>query len=466
MPNQVETTLALHALSPLDGRYQNQITELQSLCSEFALMRLRVLVEIQWLQTVIRAVGKSLSKDAVQYLATIEKNFNDADAAHIKEIENKINHDVKSVEYFLREKIQTHQELNQYAELIHFALTSDDTNNLAYGIMLKNIREQVLLPAMQNILTASQQLATQYAAIPMLARTHGQPATPTTVGKEFANFAARLNAQYESIKQIKINGKCNGTVGNFNAHVIAYPDLAWQTISKNFVAELGLNYAALTTQIEPHDYIAELCDAIARFNTILIGLNRDLWGYIALNYFTQKSIAHEVGSSIMPHKINPIDFENSEGNLGIANALLQHFSSKLPISRWQRDLSDSTVMRNIGVSFAHALLAYKSLTKGLQKLEVNRTQLETELNQHWEVLAEAIQTVMRAHGIKNAYEQIKELTRGKVVTAKTLTDFINKLELPTDTKKRLLQLTPMTYVGMAEKTVKEITNRKEITNYE
>ena len=439
---------SLLSINPIDGRYSNLTKELQAICSEFGLVKFRLLVESEWLITLAKLTGKP-SNQALKFLQNLNQNFALADAVKVKAIEAEINHDSKSVEYFLRQKLESHKEWKKYSELIHFACTSDDITNIAYALMVKQLRGQHLLPQMKNIIRKLRLLAKEYAKQPMLARTHGQIATPTTLGKELANFAIRLQQQYQACAHLKIRAKFNGTVGNFNAHYIAFPNFDWIKINRAFVQKFGLTWNLYTTQIESHDYLVELSDIIKRFNHILIGLNRDLWGYIALGYFTQKTIKAEVGSSVMPHKINPIDFENAEGNLGVANALFQHFSDKLLISRWQRDLSDSTVLRNIGSSFAYTLIAYKSLLKGLNKLEVDHDKINQELNQHWEVLAEAIQTTMRRFGIKNSYEELKKITRGHKVTSITIKKFIRTLPIPQTAKKRLLKLTPSTYLGLA-----------------
>ena len=438
-------------ISPIDGRYATATKMLQPLCSEFGLIKLRVLVESTWLQVLIKAIQQRAPTDLAQYLQNLNEKFSLADAATIKTIEKETNHDVKAVEYFLRRKLTTNRKLKKYSELIHFACSSEDINNTAYALMTKALRAQYLLPQMKKIILALQTLAKKYAAIPMLSRTHGQIATPTTIGKELTNFVVRLKEQYQKCAQIKIKAKFNGSVGNFNAYYAAYPNIDWIKINRNFIQKLCLTWNLYTTQIEQHDYLVELSDTIKMFNHILVGLARDIWGYIALGYFKQKIITKEIGSSVMPHKINPIDFENAEGNLGIANALLQHFSDKLLISRWQRDLSDSTVLRNISSSFAYALIAYKSMVKGLDKLEVDQKQINLELDQHWEVLAEAIQTVMRRFGIKNSYEALKTLTRGNKISRKTIHSFIRKLSIPESAKKRLLKLTPATYVGTGTK---------------
>jgi adenylosuccinate lyase len=423
-------------------------------------MRFRLQVEIRWLLALAAAPDiievAPFSKQARQFLIDLGENFTVADAEQIKAFERVTNHDVKAVEYFLKEKIAAVPELAASKEFIHFACTSEDINNLAYALMLQSARRDNVLPRMDALIRLLTELAQQHAAQPMLARTHGQPATPTTLGKEFANIVARLRRQRDYFADSPLLGKCNGAVGNFNAHLIAYPDVDWPALSKHFIEELGLEYNPYTTQIEPHDYIAEFCDALARFNTILIDTARDIWGYISLGYFKLKTKAGEVGSSTMPHKVNPIDFENAEGNLGVANSLLQHFAAQLPRSRWQRDLCDSTLLRNLGVAFAHGLIAYQSLAQGLQKLAIDAEQINQDLNQHWEILAEAIQTVLRRYGGATPYEQLKELTRGKTVDPAQLKDFINALDLPVEAKNRLLQLTPHTYLGNAVELAQEI----------
>ena len=446
-------------ITPIDGRYAVATQELQPVCSEFGLIKARAQIEIAWFITLLKLLHKP-SAAALLFLRNLSENFSLNDAQTIKHVEKHINHDSKAVEYFLKQKIATHKKLAKYSELIHFGCTSEDITNIAYALMIKEVCSQHLLPQLRRIIQKIGQLAQKYADQPMLARTHGQIATPTTMGKELANFVMRLKKQAHILQTIKITAKFNGTVGNFNAHVCAYPKIDWLRVSRNFVKNLGLAYNSHTTQIEPHDYVAELSDSLKRCNHILIDLNRDLWGYLALGYFRQKALDAEIGSSVMPHKINPIDFENSEGNLGLANSLLQHFSDKLLISRWQRDLSDSTVLRNLGSSFAYTLIAYKSLAQGLDKLELNREQLNRELEQHWEVLAEAIQTTMRRFGIKNSYEQLKALTRGQPVTRKTVRNFIAKLPLPRAAKQSLRQLTPATYLGLAVKLAKSAWARK------
>ncbi len=444
---------ALTAISPVDGRYGSKTADLRPLFSEFGLIRHRVLVEVRWLQMLAAHPGipevAELSEHATHILNGIVDNFNNDDAHRVKNIERTTNHDVKAVEYFLKEKVAGNSELEAISEFIHFACTSEDINNLAYGLMLREARSQVLLPMMDEIIDAITDLAHRCADQPMLSRTHGQPASPTTLGKEMANSAFRLRRQREQVVMLPLLGKINGATGNYNAHLVTYPDLDWQQIANEFVTSLGLNWNPYTTQIEPHDYISELFDAVSRFNTVLLDFDRDIWGYISLGYFKQKTVAGEVGSSTMPHKVNPIDFENSEGNLGLANAVFNHLSSKLPISRWQRDLTDSTVLRNLGVGIAYSTIAWQSTLKGITKLEINPAQLETDLDKTWEVLAEPIQTVMRRYGIDQPYEKLKELTRGKGIDQQSLHDFIEKLEIPDAEKKRLQALTPASYIGNA-----------------
>ncbi len=444
----------LTAISPIDGRYFDKTKDLGDVFSEFGLIKYRVLIEVKWLQAMSDNAGiaevPKFSSDAANFLADIAANFSLADAQTVKDIEKTTNHDVKAVEYFLKDKIKDNAELNAVSEFFHFACTSEDINNLSHALMLIDGRE-VILEQMQNLLLLIGGLAKDNASIPMLSRTHGQTASPTTVGKEMANFAYRLKRQIEQLKSVKVMGKFNGAVGNFNAHISAYPDLDWQNISKDFIESLGVNYAMYTPQIETHDYIAEYFHSMNRFNTILIDFCRDVWGYISLGYFKQKTITGEVGSSTMPHKVNPIDFENGEGNLGIANALNTHLADKLAISRWQRDLSDSTVLRNLGVSCAHCLVAYASIAKGIGKLETNETRLNDDLNSSWEVLAEPIQTVMRRYGIENPYEKLKELTRGNTIDAQVLAEFVKDLDMPDEAKQALAELTPMDYTGDAQK---------------
>lgn len=450
----------LTALSPVDGRYASKTDELRSYFSEFGLLKYRVVVEVRWLQkladiTDVKEVPP-FSDEANTLLNTIVDNFNEADAQRIKDIEKTTNHDVKAVEYFLKEQVADNAELQAVTEFIHFACTSEDINNLSHGLMLAEARENVLLPYLDKLISELKRLALEYRDIPMMARTHGQPASPTTMGKEMANVMVRLSRQREQISTVPILGKINGAVGNYNAHISAYPDVDWHTVSESFVNGLGLSWNAYTTQIEPHDYIAELFDAIARFNTILIDFDRDVWGYIALGHFKQKTVAGEIGSSTMPHKVNPIDFENSEGNLGIANALFGHLATKLPISRWQRDLTDSTVLRNLGVGIGYSLIAYQASLKGISKLEVNAGSLAAELDNNWELLAEPIQTVMRRYGIEKPYEKLKELTRGKKVNAEVMAEFIDTLELSDTVKAELKDLSPEKYIGDAIRLVDQL----------
>lgn len=453
-------TAALMAISPLDGRYQEKMNSLRAIFSEYGLIRFRVIVEIRWLEMLaehgnLPEVPK-LSSRAKAILNDIIDNFSEKDALRVKHIESGINHDVKAVEYFIKERIGGNQELAAISEFIHFGCTSEDINNLAYGLMLTTARQQCILPALDDVLTLLKKFAHENAEVAMLSRTHGQPATPTTVGKEIANFIARLQRQIEQLNSIFILGKLNGASGNYNALAIAYPEIDWQCLSKNLVTHLGLSWNPYTTQIEPHDAMAEFFSVMVRINTILIDFNRDTWGYIALNYFKQKSIANEVGSSTMPHKVNPIDFENSEGNLGIANALFEHMIAKLPISRWQRDLSDSTVLRNIGVAVGHSILAYQSACKGIGKLEANQAVIKHDLDQHWEILGEAVQTVMRRYNLEQPYEKLKAFTRGKQIDQAMLKQFITELALPESAKQQLLALTPDTYIGYADKLAKRI----------
>ena len=457
----------LTAISPIDGRYGSKTTELRPFVSEYGLIHHRVIVEIEWLKALaghpeITEVP-AFSEDAITYLNSIKADFNEADAQHVKDIESKINHDVKAIEYFIKEKLEKLDELNAISEFVHFACTSEDINNLSHALILKGSCVKILLPEMDRLIAMISDLAIDYAAIPMLARTHGQPASPTTVGKELANVVARLQRQRQQTAASPLLGKINGAVGNYNAHLSAYPDIDWQDMAEKFVVSLGLEWNPYTTQIEPHDNVAELFDAIARFNTIVLDFDRDIWAYISNGYFKQKMISGEVGSSTMPHKVNPIDFENSEGNIGIANALLNHMSAKLPVSRWQRDLTDSTVLRNEGVALAYSLLAWKSTLRGCGKLEVNEERLQTDLMANWEVLAEPIQTVMRRYAIEEPYEKLKALTRGKGITQETLKNFIEQLEIPETARKELLNLTPATYTGNAEQQAKEIKQAVNIS---
>lgn len=450
----------LSALSPLDGRYAGKTDKLRPLLSEAGFMHHRVKVEIAWLQALSQAGFAEIPAFSAQANAALEKiaaNFSETDAARIKAIEAVTNHDVKAVEYWLKEQVQDLPELVAASEFIHFACTSEDINNTSHGMMLKAAREQVLLPALDNIVAKLKAMAQQHAAQPMLSRTHGQAASPSTLGKEMANVVARLQRAQERIAQVQILGKMNGAVGNYNAHLSAYPDFDWAAFSKQVIEQrLGLTFNPYTIQIEPHDYMAELFDAVARCNTILLDLNRDIWSYISLGYFKQVTKAGEIGSSTMPHKVNPIDFENSEGNLGLANAVLKHMAEKLPVSRMQRDLTDSTVLRNIGVAFGYTVLAWDSCLRGLNKLEVNPERLLQDLDATWEVLAEPVQTVMRRYGIANPYEQLKELTRGKGISQQALQEFIQKLEIPEAAKQQLLAMTPASYTGIAAQLAQQI----------
>ena len=451
---------ALTALSPIDGRYGGKTAELRPYVSEYGLIHHRVIIEIEWLKALANHPGINevppFSQDAIDLLNNIKVNFNETDAQRVKDIESTINHDVKAIEYFIKEKLEPLDELNSISEFVHFACTSEDINNLSHALILKGSRDNILLPEMDRLINTIADLAVEYAAIPMLARTHGQPASPTTVGKELANVVARLQRQRSQTAASTLLGKINGAVGNYNAHLSAYPDIDWQQMAEKFIGSLGLELNPYTTQIEPHDNVAELFDAIARFNTIVLDFDRDIWAYISNGYFKQKMISGEVGSSTMPHKVNPIDFENSEGNIGIANALLNHMSAKLPVSRWQRDLTDSTVLRNEGVALAYSILAWKSTLRGCGKLEVNEKRLQADLMANWEVLAEPIQTVMRRYAIEEPYEKLKALTRGKGINQETLKNFIEQLEIPESARKQLLDLTPATYTGNAEQQAKAI----------
>ncbi|WP_127477208.1 adenylosuccinate lyase [Sulfurivermis fontis] len=450
----------LTAISPVDGRYGSKVVDLRPIFSEYGLIRHRVLVEVRWLQKL--AAHKdipevpALSEHANNVLNGIVEKFSVEDAQRVKNIEKTTNHDVKAVEYFLKEKIAGNAELEAVSEFIHFACTSEDINNLAYALMLREARTQAVLPQMDAVIDAIKGLAHQYAEQPMLSRTHGQPASPTTLGKEMANVVARLMRQRSQVAAVPMLGKINGAVGNYNAHLSAYPDIHWCQFAEEFVTSLGLEWNPYTTQIEPHDYIAELFDAIARFNTILLDFDRDIWSYISIGYFKQKTVAGEVGSSTMPHKVNPIDFENSEGNLGIANALFDHLAAKLPVSRWQRDLTDSTVLRTLGVGVAHSLIAYNSTLRGIGKLEANPAAIAADLDANWEVLAEPIQTVMRRYGIEKPYEKLKELTRGRRVDQAGMQAFIDTLEIPAEAKARLKAMTPASYIGNAVTQAKKI----------
>ena len=451
---------ALTALSPIDGRYAAKADPLREWLSEAAFMRNRVKVEVHWLIALSQAGLAEIprfSAAAEGALLALVENFAEADAARIKEIEAVTNHDVKAVEYWMKERVKGNAELEAASEFIHFACTSEDINNTSHGMMLKGARDTVIVPTLRRVQARLVELAHANADVPMLSRTHGQPASPTTLGKEMANVAARLDRAIRRVEAVELLGKMNGAVGNYNAHLSAYPSLDWEAFSKNVIeTRLGLTFNPYTIQIEPHDYMAELFDAVARANTIILDLDRDVWGYISQGYFKQKTKAGEIGSSTMPHKVNPIDFENSEGNLGIANALFQHLASKLPISRWQRDLTDSTVLRNLGVGFAHSVIAYEASLKGISKLEVNTQRIAADLDACWEVLAEPIQTVMRRFNIENPYEKLKELTRGKGITPEALLTFIDGLDMPADAKAELKQLTPATYIGNAVAQAKRI----------
>ena len=451
---------ALTAISPVDGRYGSKVSVFRDIFSEYGLIRNRVTVELRWLQKLAAHPDitevPAFSADANQFLDRMISEFSLADAERIKGIERTTNHDVKAVEYFIKEKIAETPELHAVTEFVHFACTSEDINNLSHALMLREGLDHGLLPAMERIVDRLAELAHEHAEQPMLSRTHGQTASPSTVGKELANVVHRLRRQVKQIRAVELMGKINGAVGNYNAHLSAYPSIDWAQNAKDFIESLGLDWNPYTTQIEPHDYIAELYDAIARFNTILIDLDRDIWGYISLGYFKQKTVEGEVGSSTMPHKVNPIDFENSEGNLGIANALFSHLSAKLPISRWQRDLTDSTVLRNLGVGFAHSLIAYEATLKGLGKLEINPTRLDEDLDHAWEVLAEPIQTVMRRYNIEKPYEKLKALTRGKAMTPDVIKAFVESLDIPDAAKAELMELTPGSYIGNATQQARDI----------
>ena len=452
----------LTALSPIDGRYANKVDSLRRIFSEFGLIRYRVAVEINWLRALARETTilevPTLSADANAWLDATIENFSEDDALRIKAIETETNHDVKAVEYFLRQRFEQHAELHGLREFIHFACTSEDINNLSYALMLQAGRDEVILPELNKIISSLEALAIVHAECSMLSHTHGQGASPTTVGKEIANVTYRLKRQFKNIEQVELLGKFNGAVGNFNAHCAGYPETNWPRLCRDFVQSLGLDYNPYTTQIEPHDYIAELFHAIARVNTILIDFSRDVWGYISLGYFRQTTIANEVGSSTMPHKVNPIDFENAEGNFGVANAVLYHLSEKLPISRWQRDLSDSTALRNLGVGLSHTSIGFQSLLTGLDKLEINEEILTSDLLQCWEVMAEPIQTVMRRYGIENPYEVLKSLTRGQSITETALREFVTGLDIPEQAKNALLEMTPISYTGNAAAQARAIKN--------
>jgi adenylosuccinate lyase len=450
----------LNALSPLDGRYQSKVDPLRAYFSEYALIKHRALVEVEWLKALaalseIEEV-KPFSQETIKELDDAITNFDEADASQVKAIEARINHDVKALEYWLKEKFDGNPEIKKASEFIHFACTSEDINNLSHALMLKGARNGVMLPFLSSLIARMTELSQQLAAQPMLSRTHGQTASPTTMGKEFANVVYRLQRQQKQLVANEILGKINGAVGNFNAHLSAYPNVDWEKFAKQFVEKLGLTYNPMTIQIEPHDYMAELYDNLSRINTILIDINRDIWGYVSVGYFKQKLKPGEVGSSTMPHKVNPIDFENSEGNLGMANAILRHLAEKLPISRWQRDLTDSTVLRNMGVAFGYTLLGYDSCLRGLNKLEINPKKLADDLDNSWEVLAEPIQTVMRRYGYENPYDTLKEYTRGKAISKESLQSLIAELNIPAEAKQYLTDLTPATYIGKATALLKNI----------
>lgn len=450
----------LTAISPLDGRYSHHTKQLRAIVSEYGLIFYRLSIEVKWLTSLANNPQitdiQPLTPDEDLFLKTLLNSFNEPEAEHIKKIEKKTNHDVKAIEYYLREKLDAHATLKRLSPFIHFACTSEDINNLAYALIIKKTRDEIIIPQLNELIQSLNQLASNTAQCAMLSRTHGQPATPTTLGKEFKNFSVRLSTHLKYFTEIPIAGKCNGAVGNYNAHCVAYPKIDWLTLSKNFIESLGLQWNAYTTQIEPHDLLAQFFNALTICHTILIDFCRDMWGYIALDYFSLCKTEGEVGSSTMPHKINPIDFENAEGNLGLAIALATHLSQKLPLSRWQRDLTDSTVLRNVGTVFAYGLVAYISLSKGVNKLIPNTEKIKKELNQHWEILAEPIQTVMRRYGITDAYEQLKSMTRGESITQKQLRDFIAELTIPDEAKKELQNLTPESYLGLAVKLAKGI----------
>lgn len=451
---------ALTALSPLDGRYAGKIDALRPIFSEYGLIKARVKVEVEWLLALADEAGigelKPFSDAAKSRLKALADDLSVEDAARVKAIEATTNHDVKAVEYLIKERLKDDAELGPALEFVHFACTSEDINNLSYSLMLRDARDTVMLPKLDALIETLRTLAHTHAGLPMLSRTHGQTASPTTVGKELANVVARLQRQREVLAGLPMPGKINGAVGNYNAHVASYPDVDWPEFSRAFVESLGLDWQPYTTQIEPHDGIAELSDAMKRIDTILIDLARDIWGYISLGYFKQKLKEGEVGSSTMPHKVNPIDFENAEGNFGIANALFEHFAAKLPVSRWQRDLTDSTVLRALGTAFGHALIGFDALARGLGKLEVNPERLAADLDASWEVLAEAVQTVMRRHGLPNPYEQLKALTRGQGITAESMRAFVEQLDLPAEDKQRLREMTPGSYTGLAEHLAREV----------
>ncbi len=447
------TNSTIKSITPVDGRYQSKTESLQDIFSEYGLIKNRLFVELRWLISLSNEKKitelAQLSQEDANWLLALHDDFNEEDAHRVKEIESVTNHDVKAVEYFIKEKLAQHPVLSKASEFTHFACTSEDINNLSYALMLSQGRDNVILPTLYQLTDSLSQLAQKYKSVPMMSRTHGQPATPTTMGKELANVVYRLQRQIYQLENVSILGKINGAVGNYNAHVVAYPDVDWMTLARNFVEDLNIDFNPYTTQIEPHDYIAEMFHALIRTNVILIDLCRDIWGYISLSFFKQKVVAGEVGSSTMPHKVNPIDFENAEGNLGLANAMFQHLAEKLPISRFQRDLTDSTVLRSMGTAFGHCIIAWSSLAKGLGKLEINEQNMLDDLDKNWSLLAEPIQTVMRRYGVENAYEKLKELTRGADMNQQIIQDFIKTLDIPEDAKAQLLTLTPANYIGYA-----------------
>ncbi|ACL30075.1 adenylosuccinate lyase [Buchnera aphidicola] len=451
---------SLTAISPVDGRYSNLTILLRNIFSEFGFLKYRLNIEVQWLKKII-SMSQILDINNIEYkeilfLDSIVEEFNEKDAILIKNIEKETNHDIKALEYFLKNKIAQSKNLLTISEFVHFGCTSEDINNIAYSLMIKDARDKIILPLWYKIISTLKKMVFKYQHYPLLSLTHGQPATPSTMGKEIANFYYRMKRQYIILKKIEILGKINGSTGNYNAHLAAYPDINWHKISKDFITSFGINWNPYTTQIEPHDYIAEFFSCMSLFNTILINFNRDIWGYISLNYFKQRTLDYEIGSSIMPHKVNPIDFENSEGNLGLSNALMNHMITKLPISRWQRDLSDSTVLRNIGVAISYAIIAYNSVLSGINKLEINESELLKNLDKNWSILSEPIQTIMRRYGIKNAYEKLKKLTRGKEINRNVIHTFISSLNIPEEEKKRLKNMTPFNYIGAASQIINEI----------
>ncbi len=454
------TASPIKAITPVDGRYQSKTADLQEIFSEYGLIKNRLFVELRWLIALSHQAEITeltpLCEDDIQWLLQLHDDFDEADALRVKEIESTTNHDVKAVEYFIKEKLAGHPILSKASEFTHFACTSEDINNLSYALMLSQGRDMVIMPTLYDLSEDLSKLANDFADIPMMSRTHGQPATPTTMGKEFANTVYRIQRQLQQLESVDILGKINGAVGNYNAHRVAYPGIDWMEFAQTFVEDLNLDYNPYTTQIEPHDYIAELFHVMIRINVILIDLSRDIWGYISLNFFKQKLVAGEIGSSTMPHKVNPIDFENAEGNLGLANAMFQHLAEKLPISRFQRDLTDSTVLRSMGTAFGHCMIAWSSLAKGLSKLEINPQVMLDDLNNNWVLLAEPIQTVMRRYGVANAYEKLKELTRGTDVDQQVIQEFIKSLSIPTQAKDDLLKLTPANYLGYAREQAKLI----------